>query len=79
MIKKTEFKLFRSTQSKASISNSNILPSPNVGNLGVNLDECLTLDANINNICRRAHFHLRNIGRIRMLLSMEATTQLIRA
>ena len=31
----------------------------------------------ISNICRRAHFHLRNIGRIRMLLSFEASSQLI--
>ena len=33
----------------------------------------------ISNICRRAHFHLRNIGRIRMLLSFEAWSQLIHA
>ena len=44
---------------------------------GVIFDECLTLDAHISNICRRAHFHLRNIGRIRMLLSFEASSQLI--
>ena len=50
-----------------------------VRDLGVVFDECLTLDAHISNICRRAHFHLRNIGRIRMLLSFEASSQLIHA
>ena len=35
--------------------------------------------AHINDICRRAHFHLRNIGNNRMLLSFEATSQLIHA
>ena len=62
-----------------SVGDSNILPSLKVRNLGVIFDECLTLDAHISNICRRAHFHLRNIGRIRMLLSFEASSQLIHA
>ena len=83
---KTEFIIFRSPQCKASISgvsvsvgDSNILPSPKVRDLDVIFDECLTLDAHISNICRRAHFHLRNIGRIRMLLSFEASSQFIHA
>ena len=83
---KTEFIIFRSPQCKASISgvsvsvgDSNILPSPKVRDLGVIFDECITLDAHISNICRRAHFHLRNIGRIRMLLSFEASSQFIHA
>ena len=70
---KTESIIFRSPQCKARISgmsvsvgDSSILPSPKVRDLGVIFDECLTLDAHISNICRRAHFHLRNIGRIRM-------------
>ena len=49
---KTEFIIFRSPQCKASISgvsvsvgDSSILPSPKVRDLGVILDECLTLDA----------------------------------
>ena len=62
-----------------SVGDSNILPSPKARDLGVIFDECLTLDAHISNICRRAHFHLRNIGRIRMLLSFEASSQLIHA
>ena len=83
---KTEFIIFRSPQCKASISgvsvsvgDSSILPSPKVRDLGVIFDECLTLDAHISNICRRAHFHLRNIGRTRMLFSFEASSQLIHA
>ena len=60
-----------------SVGDSNILPSPKVRDLGVIFYECLTLDAHISNICRRAHFHLRNIGRIRMLFSFEASSQLI--
>ena len=56
---------FRSPQWIASISgvsvsvgDSNILPSPKVRDLGVIYEECLTLDAHISKICRRAQFHL---------------------
>ena len=83
---KTEFIIFRSPQCKASIrgvsvsvGDSNILPSPKVRDLGVIFDGCLTLDALISNICKRAHFYFRNIERIRMLLSFEALSQLIHA
>ena len=76
----------RSPQCKVSISgvsisvgDSNLLASPKLRDLGVIFDECHTLDAHISNICRRAHFHLRNNGRIRMLLSFEASSQLIHA
>ena len=47
--------------------------------MGVILDNCLSLDAHISNICRSTHFHLRNIGRIRTLLTFHATAQLIHA
>ena len=33
---------------------------------------CTYLIYGISNICRRAHFHLRNIGRIRMLLLLDS-------
>ena len=82
----TELLIFRSPQCKESISSvsvsvgdSNILPSPKVSDLGVIFYDCLTLDAHISNICRRAHFHLGNIGRIRMQLSFDASSQLIHA
>ena len=83
---KTEFIIFRSLQCKASISgvsisvvDRNILASPKLRDLGVIFDECLTLDAHISNICKRAHFYLRNIGRIRMLLLFETSSQLTHA
>ena len=52
---------------------------PKVCNLGVIFDNYLSLDAHISNICRSTHFHLRNIGQIRTLLTFHATAQLIHA
>ena len=43
------------------------------------LDECLSLDAHISAICKSSHFHLRNIGRVRNLITTDAAAQLIHA
>ena len=47
--------------------------------LGVIFDQFLSFDDYISFVCRSTHFHLRNIGRIRHLLSHHATAQLIHA
>ena len=50
-----------------------------VSNLGIIVDEFLSFDDYNSSVCRFTHFHLRNIGRIRHLLSHHATHQLIHA
>ena len=42
-----------------------IKPSEKVRDLGVILDQTLSFDDHISTICQSAHFHIRNIGRIR--------------
>ena len=42
-------------------------------------DQYLTFHDYISGICRSTHLHLRNIGRIRNLLTFDATAQLIHA
>ena len=46
---------------------------------GVILDQTISFDDHISTICQSAHFHIRNIGRIRNLLSFDACTTLIHA
>ena len=48
-------------------------------NLGIIFDQFHCFDDYISSVCRSTHFHLRNIGRIRHLLSQNATAQLIHA
>ena len=86
MARKQNFLIFRSLLLKTdlsgvsiSVGDSQISSSPKVRDLGVIFDNCLSLDAHISNICRSTHFHLRNIGRIRTLLTFQATAQLIHA
>ena len=54
-----------------------IQQSSKVRDLGVIFDQFLSFDDYISYVCRSTHYHLRNFGRIRHLLSHHATAQLI--
>ena len=56
-----------------------VSPSSRVRDLGVVFDQYLTFHDHISDICKSTHFHLRGIGRIRNLLTFDATEQLIHA
>ena len=49
-----------------------ITQSSKVRDLGVIFDQFLNFDDHITTICRSIHFHIRNIGKIRNLLSYNA-------
>ena len=63
----------------SSVGDSQVFPSSEVRDLGVVFDQYLTLYDHISGICRSTQFYLRSIGRIRNLLSFDATAQLIHA
>ena len=50
-----------------------------VRDLVVDFDQYLSFHNHIRGICKSTHFHLRGIGRIRNLLTFDATAQLIHA
>ena len=56
-----------------------IKPTASACNLGVIFHSHLNLESHINNVCRSAYFHLRNIGSVRNMLSDDACSQLIHA
>ena len=80
---KTEFIIFRSPLLKQNLSDLSVSvgvsPSSKVRDLGVVFDQYLTFHDHISGICKSTHFHLRGIGRIRNLLTFNATAQLIHA
>ena len=83
---KTEFIIFRSPLVKENVSylsvsvgDMQVSPSSKVKDLGVIFDQYLTFHDHISGICKSTHFHLRGIGRIRNLLTVDATAQLIHA
>ena len=79
---KTEFIIFRSPLLKqnlsdlsVSVGNMQVSPSSKVRDLGVVFDQYYTFHDHISGICKSTHFHLRGIGRIRNLLTFDATAQ----
>ena len=77
---KTEIMLFGSfhqlkkvTIDSISIGEVSINLSSMVRNLGILLDPSMSMVTHISSICSSAHFHLRNIARIRPVLSEKAT------
>ena len=83
---KTEFIVYISPQAKQDLSSLSVYvgdtiihQSSKVRDQGVIFDQFLSFDDYISSVCRSTHFHLRNIGRIRHLLSHHATAQLIHA
>ena len=83
---KTEFILFRSPQLKCDLSGLSVnvgermvTQSSKVRDLGVIFDQFLNFDDHISAICRSTHFHIRNTGKIRNLLSYDACSTIIHA
>ena len=62
-----------------NIGDTQVSPSYKVRDLVVVFDQFLTFHDHISGICKSTHFHLRSIGRIRNLLTFDATAQLIHA
>ena len=57
----------------------NILPAENVKSLRVKLDSCLTLNKHVSAVCSAASLHIRNIRKIRHLLTQSITEKLVHA
>jgi len=62
-----------------NISGVSIQPADHVRSLGVTLDSGLTLNRHISTVCSAASLHIRNLGKIRHLLSQSVTEKLVHA
>ena len=81
---KTEFGVLRSPQLKcdlsglsANVGENQITQYLKVRDLGVTFDQFLNFDDHIIAICRNTYFHIRNIRKIRNLLSYDACSTII--
>jgi hypothetical protein len=61
------------------IGDSTIVPSTTVRDLGVTLDNSMTMAAHISTVCRSAFYHLWRISKIRRYLTSRACEQMIHA
>ena len=84
---KTEFVIFSSPSATSKlpadlelqVGNSNIKPASNAKNLGVMFDQHLKMETQVTSICKSANFHIRNIGKIRHLITDSSAQQLVHA
>ena len=84
MIRKQNLSFFRFPQLRCDLSGlsvnvgeSQITQSLKVRGLGGTFDQFLNFDDHITAICRSTYFHIRNIGKIRNLLSYNACSTII--
>jgi len=67
-----QFSTRRSTVNKLqslSVSGTPVQPSSTVKSLGVTLDQHLSLDQHINNVCKASYYHIRSEKRRMICLS----------
>ena len=62
-----------------TFSGQTIPLSTSVTNLGVMIDSQLTFETHIKSLCQKSFYHLRNISKIRRMLSQEAAKKLVHA
>ena len=81
---KTEFMLIGTKQQRLKFSNlsdltlgnTSIPVSSSARNLGFIFDSDMSFSAQINSVCKSCHFHIRDLRRIRHLLSLSTATLL---
>ncbi|XP_031552510.1 uncharacterized protein LOC116289696 [Actinia tenebrosa] len=56
-----------------------IKPSSNAKNIGVVLDDTMSMDSQMMAVCKLCFYHIRCVSRIRRYLSLEDTKQLVQA
>ncbi|XP_033641648.1 uncharacterized protein LOC117301730 [Asterias rubens] len=61
-----------------SVGALSIRRSTSIKNLGVTIDESLTMTSQVNTICKSVNFHIRNLWRIRRFITIDACHQVVR-
>ena len=62
-----------------TVGNSTFTPSSCVKNLGVNQDECLTMEKHVSLVTRSCYHQIRSIGRIRDYITTDACRSLVQS
>jgi hypothetical protein len=61
------------------VDNTNIVYADNVKNLGAILDKHMTMEKQVNKMCRAVYFNIRNISKIRKSLTKDDTKSVVNA
>ncbi len=75
----TPHQIQTSVISSITFSGQNITLSTSVLNLGVKMDSHLTFETHVKQMCKTSFFHLRNIARLRPMLTLADAEKLVHA
>ena len=67
------------TSSKFMVDETEVTPTKSTRNLGIIFDCTLSMDDHISAVCRSGNFQLRELGKIRKLITFDACSKLVHA
>ena len=62
-----------------SVGDATVEPTSSARNIGAVFDDTMSFEEHVNELCRTAFYHIRNITRIRLCLSIDSTKTLVNA
>ena len=62
-----------------TVGDATVEPTSSARNIGVVFDDTMSFEEHVNELCRTAFYHIRNISRIRPCLSIDSTKALVHA
>ncbi|XP_067050289.1 uncharacterized protein [Acropora muricata] len=62
-----------------TVGDATVEPTSGARNIGVVFDDTMSVEEHVNELCRTAFYHIRNISRIRLCLSIDSTKTLVHA
>ena len=62
-----------------TVGDATVEPTPSARNIGAVFDDTMSFEEHVNELCRTAFYHIRNISRIRPCLSIDSTKTLVHA
>ena len=62
-----------------SVCDESIESSATVKNIGITFDSVMSMEPQVNSVCKSAFYHLRNLSRIRKYISMQSAEVLVHA
>ena len=62
-----------------TVGDATVEPTSSARNIGVVFDDTMSFEKHVNELCRTAFYHIRNISRIRPCLSIDSTKTLVHA
>ena len=66
-------------EDSVTVGDATVEPTSSARNIGAVSDDTMTFEEHVNELCRTAFFHIRNISRIRPCLSIGSTKTLVHA